>query len=119
TDQPRHRELLHVLGHVDADQGVGIVEEELGRAKVVKTFSSGAKKQVLGARLLSGTFTQGGLVKVLRAGEEITRGKIANLQQARANVKEIRTEGEFGTELEAKQDAAPGDELVLFATKTI
>lgn len=90
------------------------VEKELGRAKVLKTFSSGAKKQVMGARLLSGVFSLGAQVKVMRGEEEVTRGKVTNLQQARADVKEIRTDGEFGTEIEAKADAMPGDELVIF-----
>jgi len=90
------------------------VERELGRAKVVKTFSTSAKKQVIGARLLSGAFVLGNEVKLVRAGEEVARGTIANLQQARADVKEIRTEGEFGTEIAAKEDAAPGDELITF-----
>ena len=90
------------------------VEQELGRAKVLKTFSSGAKKQVMGARLLSGGFTLGAKVKVMRGGEEVTRGSLTNLQQARADVKEIRTEGEFGLEIEAREDAKPGDELVTF-----
>ena len=90
------------------------MERELGRAKVVKTFSTSAKKQVIGARLLSGAFVLGNEVKLVRAGEEVARGTIANLQQARADVKEIRTEGEFGTEIAAKEDAAPGDELITF-----
>lgn len=81
---------------------------------MLKTFSSGAKRQVLGVRHLSGAFALGALVKLERRGEEIARGKILNLQVARADVKEIHTEGEFGTEIEAKEDAAPGDELVAF-----
>ena len=94
------------------------MEKELGRAKVLKTFSSGARKQVLGARLLSGTLTLGGMVKIMRGDEEVTRGKVTNLQQARADVKEIRSEGEFGTEIEAREDAKPGDELVAFTVVT-
>jgi translation initiation factor IF-2 len=92
------------------------LEEELGRAKILKTFSSSAKKQVLGARLLSGTMTVGSMVKIVRQDAEIARGKIDNLQQARADVKEIRTEGEFGLEIAAKADAAPGDEIIVFRT---
>ncbi|HVM58907.1 MAG TPA: hypothetical protein VMT80_01085, partial [Candidatus Paceibacterota bacterium] len=80
----------------------------------LKTFSSSAKKQVLGARLVSGTLALGMTVKILRQGEELARGKIDNLQQARADVKEIRTDGEFGAEIGAKADAAPGDEIVAF-----
>ena len=90
------------------------IEKELGRALVLKTFSSGAKKQVLGARYVSGILTLGNRVKILRKGEEVARGSIANLQQARADVKEIKTEGDFGTEIEARENAAYGDELVAF-----
>ncbi|HUQ30092.1 MAG TPA: translation initiation factor IF-2 [Candidatus Paceibacterota bacterium] len=90
------------------------VEEELGRGTVLKTFSSGAKNQVLGVKLVSGTFAVGNLIKIVRRDTEITRGKIDNLQQARADVKEIRTEGDFGTEIEAKEDAVPGDTLIAF-----
>jgi translation initiation factor IF-2 len=70
---------------------------------------------VLGVRLISGSFAVGNLLKLTRRDAEITRGKILNLQQARADVKEIKTEGDFGTEIEAKEDAAPGDELIAFA----
>ncbi|MBU6388668.1 translation initiation factor IF-2 [Patescibacteria group bacterium] len=90
-------------------------EKELGRAMVLKMFSSGAKKQVLGARYVSGVLTVGARVKILRKGEEIARGSIGNLQQARADVKEIKTEGDFGTEIECREHAAYGDELVAFA----
>lgn len=90
------------------------VDKELGRAAVVKSFSSTAKKQVLGARHISGTLTLGDRVKFIRNGEEIGRGNIANLQQQRADVKEIKTEGTFGTEIESKVDASPNDEIVAF-----
>lgn len=105
----RVKELLEASVPTVAD------EKELGRALVLKTFSSGAKKQVLGARYVSGALTVGARVKILRKGEEIARGSIGNLQQARADVKEIHTEGDFGTEVECRADAMYGDELVAFA----
>jgi len=90
------------------------VERELGRAKVLKTFSSSAKKQVLGARYKSGIFAVGNRIKIVRDGVEIARGSIANLQQARANVNEINTDGDFGIEIEIRDNAAPGDEIITF-----
>ncbi len=92
------------------------VEEELGRGTVVRTFSSGSKRQVLGVKLVSGAFAVGNLVKIVRRDIVIARGKVENLQQARADVKEVRTEGDFGTEIAAKEDAAPGDTLIPFRT---
>jgi translation initiation factor IF-2 len=90
------------------------VEKELGCATVLKTFSSGAKKQVLGARYVSGALTVGTRVKMLRKGVEFARGSIKNLQQARADVKEIHTEGDFGIEIEARENAVYGDEIIAF-----
>ncbi len=89
-------------------------EKELGRALVLKAFSTSGKKHVLGARHISGTLTVGDRVKLMRKGEEIARGNFSNLQQARADVKEIKTEGDFGTEVEIKIDAIYGDELIAF-----
>jgi translation initiation factor IF-2 len=94
------------------------LEQELGRALVLKSFSSASKKQVLGARLKSGTFSLGSLIKVLRKDAEIARGKVTNLQQARVDVKEIRTDGDFGIEIEAKVALQYGDELVTFTLST-
>lgn len=90
------------------------IEKELGRVLVLKTFSSSAKKQVLGARYVSGTVTVGDRVRIIRRDAEIARGKIINLQQARADVKEIRVEGDFGIEIEARENAAYGDEIIAF-----
>ena len=89
-------------------------EKELGRAKVLKAFSSGAKKQVLGARHVSGALTLKDRVKLMRNGEEIARGSITNLQQARIDTQAINVEGDFGIEVEAREPAVYGDELVAF-----
>lgn len=90
-------------------------EKELGRAKVLKAFSSSAKKQVLGARFISGALTKKDRIKLMRGDVELARGSILNLQQARADISEIHTEGDFGIEIEAREDAAYGDEIVAFA----
>ena len=89
-------------------------EKELGRAMVLKSFSSSGKKQVLGARYVSGVLTVGNRMKILRHETEIARGSITNLQQARADAKEIKTEGDFGIEIEARENATYGDEIITF-----
>lgn len=90
------------------------VEQELGQAKVLKAFSTSGAKQVLGARHLSGTLTLKDQVKIVRRGIELGRGRILNLQVARADVNDIHVEGEFGLQVEAKTEIAGGDELVAF-----
>jgi translation initiation factor IF-2 len=89
-------------------------EETLGEMKILKMFSKSGVKQVLGARYLSGSLSVGSLVKVLRRDIEIARGKLINLQVARADVSEIHTEGEFGLQIEAKDEIAGGDVVVCF-----
>jgi translation initiation factor IF-2 len=90
------------------------VEEILGEAKVIRVFNASGNKQVLGGRLDSGAMMVGNLVKISRRGVDLGTGKLTNLQQARADVKEIRTEGEFGSQIETKADVAAGDTLVFF-----
>lgn len=93
------------------------IEEELGRAQILKVFSAAGKKQVVGMRYVSGTLAVGGLIKVMRKEAELARGRITNLQQAKVDVKEIKTEGDFGAELEVKADLTYNDQIVMFASK--
>lgn len=89
-------------------------EVVLGEAKVLKSFSVSGVKQVLGASFLSGSLSAGSQVKITRRGVDLGRGRLTNLQQARADVKEIHVEGEFGLQIESKTEAAPGDVLTTF-----
>jgi translation initiation factor IF-2 len=89
-------------------------EEVLGVAKLLKVFNASGGKPVIGARLDSGAIKLGDLVKIDRRGIPLGNGKVTNLQQARADVKEIRTEGDFGAQIDTKVDIAGGDTLTLF-----
>jgi translation initiation factor IF-2 len=89
-------------------------EEILGEAKLIKIFNASGGKQVIGARLDSGAIKVGDHMKIDRRGLPLGNGKVTNLQQARADVKEIRTEGEFGAQLETKVDIAAGDTITMF-----
>lgn len=103
------------MGELLAERAPRIKKEEvLGEAKVLKTFNASAGKQVLGAELISGALAVGNLIRVERRTVVLGNAKVTNLQQARADVKEIRTEGEFGMQIEGKVEAAPGDRLFAF-----
>ncbi len=98
-----------------AERAPRIVKEEVsGEAKVIRVFGSTSRKHVAGGSLVSGAFEVGALAKVMRRDIEIGRGKITNLQQARADVKEIRTEGEFGFEIETRTEIASGDVVATY-----
>jgi translation initiation factor IF-2 len=94
------------------------VEEVLGEAKVLKAFSVTGNKHVLGAKWVSGVITVGDLVKIDRRGIPLGTGKFTNLQVARADVSEIKMEGEFGLQIESKADIAQGDTLIAYHTVT-
>lgn len=90
-------------------------EVELGRATVLKSFSSSAKKQVVGMRWASGVLARKARIKIMKGDEEVARGSILNLQQARADVSEIKVEGDFGAELEVREPLVYGDQVVAFS----
>lgn len=94
------------------------VEEPKGEVKILKMFSVTGNKRVLGANLLSGEIAVGDTVKLSRRGVELGYGKVGNLQQARADVKEIRGEGEFGAMIETKEEIAQGDTVIPFKLVT-
>lgn len=94
------------------------VEEVLGRAKVLKIFNATKDRQVVGARVESGMFEKGGTVKILRHDEEIGRGKVKELQQAKIAVESVNEGTEFGTMIESKIEIAPGDILERVVTVT-
>ncbi len=89
-------------------------EQVLGEMKVLKAFSMSGQKQVLGGKHVSGQLSVGDSVKIDRRGIDLGYGKILNLQVARADVKEIHVEGEFGLQVEAKSEIAAGDTLIAF-----
>lgn len=92
------------------------VEEKTGEAKILKIFSKTKEKQVLGGKVLDGELALKGNVNILRRGEEIGKGEIINLQQHKANVKQV-TEGEFGAQIQSRTEIAEGDTILGFVVK--
>jgi translation initiation factor IF-2 len=90
------------------------VEETIAEAKILRIFSQNGAKQVIGARTITGALPLGAQVKILRREIEIGRGKVTNLQLQRANVQSVPPETEFGAQVDARVEAAPGDVLVAF-----
>jgi translation initiation factor IF-2 len=92
------------------------VEEKTGEAKILKIFSKTKDKQVLGGKVLDGELALGGNVNILRRGENIGKGEIVNLQQHKANVKEVK-EGEFGAQIQSRTEIAESDTIEGFVVR--
>ncbi|MES2225950.1 MAG: translation initiation factor IF-2 [Patescibacteria group bacterium] len=90
------------------------VEEIVGEAKVLRTFSVAGNKHVLGAKWVSGELTVGDMIKIDRRGVPLGQGRLTNLQVARVDTGVIKMEGEFGLQVETKSEIAQGDTLTTF-----
>lgn len=100
---------------VDERAPVITVEEVHGQAKILKVFSVNGNKHVMGARWESGALAVNDLVKIDRRGIPLGQGRLTNLQQARADVQDVKMEGEFGLQVESKVEIAAGDTISAFA----
>lgn len=93
------------------------VEEVQGTAKILKIFSVNKNKQVIGARVISGTIEQNSLVKIVRREAEIGQGRVRELQASKVKTGSVSEGQEFGAMIESKFEIAPGD--MVEAIKTV
>jgi len=92
------------------------VEETLGRAKVLKHFSSRKDEQVIGAKVSEGYLSRGGTVRVVRRNAPLGTGKIKNIQSNKEDVDRIEIDREFGAQIAAPFEIMQGDVLEYFTT---
>ena len=92
------------------------VEEVVGRAKVLKQFSSRKDLHVIGGAISEGYFARGASVRVTRRNTTIGVGKIKNLQSHKADVERVETGSEFGAQIASPFEIVPGDIVECFTT---
>ena len=92
------------------------VEEQTGKAKILKIFSTEKGKFVIGGRVESGSIKNGAFLKLLRREAEIGKGKIRSLQQLKSKIDEAKKDTEFGAMIESKIEPMPGDRIEAFIT---
>ncbi len=86
----------------------------LGKLKILKTFSTTKTIHVVGGRVTEGRVGDGNNVRIMRADEEIGRGKISGLQQGKIKAKEVLDGTECGVSVDTKIDLQGGDVLEAF-----
>jgi translation initiation factor IF-2 len=86
-------------------------EEQKGIAKILKVFSVNKDKQVLGARVESGSVFVNDEVKIIRRENDIGRGRIRELQHMKNKTGSVEEGKEFGAMIESKIEIAPGDRI--------
>jgi translation initiation factor IF-2 len=95
------------------------VEEIVGRAKIIRCFSSRKEEHVIGGAVSEGYLAKNTAVRVMRRGIVVGTGKIRNIQTNKQNVDRAESPTEFGAQIEAGFEPAQGDTIECFVTKTI
>ena len=91
------------------------VRETTGEATVLALFKKDGQRQIVGARLVSGTAARS-TIEIVRDEEVAGTGKIVEVQQDKKTMQSI-TRGEFGMALDSSLKVAEGDRIVFFAEK--
>ena len=84
-------------------------ETTLGTLKILRTFSSQKEKHVIGGRVETGKIDNGVLVRVIRRGVELGRGRIVELQSQKIKTNTVMEGIECGLMIESKVEMIPGD----------
>ncbi len=90
------------------------IEEEVGKAKIIRIFGKNKKIQIIGAKVKEGKIETGLMFKLLRRNEEIDKGKIKGMQKAKNEVTLATEDEEFGAAIDCKTDVAEGDMIYVF-----
>lgn len=92
-------------------------EEVVGRAKVLKQFSTRKLEHVIGGKVIEGYMAKDAEVRVMRRGELIAKGAFINIQTNKQNVDRVSEGSEFGAQIEASHEIMQGDTLECFTSK--
>lgn len=95
------------------------VQEIVGKAKVLKTFSSRKETHVVGGSVTEGRIDKALHLRVVRRGVDLGKAKILNIQTNKQNVERADTGSEFGMEVHAPFEIAPGDTLECYRVTTV
>ncbi|MFZ2886334.1 MAG: translation initiation factor IF-2 [Minisyncoccia bacterium] len=96
-----------------------IVEEKIGRAKILAQFSTRRDKTTIGGSVLEGRMEKGEKVRIMRRQEEIGLGKITGLQTNKQSIDRAEEGREFGAEITSEFEVMQGDVLECYRTQTV
>jgi len=91
-----------------------VVKTILGKLKVLVSFWSEKKRQIVGGRMTEGEIKKSVLIEVTRDGEVVDQGKLINLQKNKKDIKKASKGDEVGILYEGEKKIEKGDELIIF-----
>ena len=66
-----------------------VTRTPLGQLKVIAIFKREGRGQIVGGKIISGKLKRGAMVDVMRNSQLVVSGRLAQLQQAKADVEEV------------------------------
>jgi len=90
--------------------------ETTGKAKILKSFTRTKERQVIGGKVIEGSISLKGIIKIIRRDFEIGQGKIINLEKGKVKTSEVEEGVEFGMMIESKIEITAGDIIESFIT---
>jgi translation initiation factor IF-2 len=91
-----------------------IERTDIGNLKVLAVFKTGKNDMIVGGRVTDGKMIKGSLIEIKRDSEIIGNGKMANLQQNKINVDEVKQGNECGITFEGNVKIKEGDTLICY-----
>lgn len=91
-----------------------IERTDIGKLKVLALFKTGKNDMIIGGRVAEGKMIKGCLIEIKRDSEIVGKGKMANLQQNKVNVDEVKQGNECGITFEGNSKIKEGDTLVCY-----
>lgn len=95
------------------------VEEIVGKARILKVFSSRKIEYVVGGKVFEGFLEKKGTIRVVRRSVLVGEGEVINMQTNRQNVDRVEKDSEFGAQIEAPFELAEGDMLECVRRTTV
>jgi len=99
--------------------GEEIKRTDLGKLNVLAIFKTGKRDMIVGGKVSSGVIKNQENIEVVRNDKVIGRGKLANLQQNKVNVDEVKEGQECGITFEGETKIKEGDVLVCFHEEVV
>lgn len=105
--------IYELLKSIDAEIFALIAPKPTGEMEVLALFSKKGKKQLIGAKVISGIIKNKAKLEVRRGGEIISKGRILNLQQQKQDAAQVEEGKECGIMFESDAIIGVGDRLLV------
>ncbi|HEY1074607.1 MAG TPA: hypothetical protein VGE59_02800, partial [Patescibacteria group bacterium] len=92
---------------------------ERGRLKVLKVFRTTKEAQIIGGEITQGIAMKKAQISLMRAGEELGKGKVLALQKGPEAVDELQAPEQCGVSVSVSEKVKEGDMVIFFSEEEV